>query len=244
MIGLFSLRVSKLWFSLTHPQCWGALLLRVAPSIEHRDVVASLSIDQVIDVGANKGQFSLLARLLHPTVPIHGFEPLPSEGGVYRRIFHRDPNVVLHELALGESCGIAEIHLSRRADSSSMLPIGELQSTFFPKTDEIGTLEVRVGTLDEFESIWSSAQRALLKLDVQGFELSVLKGARQALKHCAFVYVECSEVALYSGQPLFPEVSEFLAAEGFKPVMRANEQWLDGKLIQADHLFARINENG
>jgi hypothetical protein len=94
--------------------------------------------------------------------------------------------------------------------------------------------------LDEFQEVWYSARNALLKLDVQGFELSVLKGARSALKHCAFVYAECSEVALYSGQPLFHEVEAFLASEGFKPVKRSNEQWVRSKLIQADHLFERI----
>ena len=211
----------------------------VAPSLEHRQIVSSLDLDLVIDVGSNRGQFSLMSRIEHPTLQIHGFEPLPTEGRVYRNVFERDKKVTLHEMALGETSGSAEIHLSRRADSSSLLPIGDLQPKLFPNTDEIGTLKVRVATLDELDEVWSSARRALLKLDVQGFELSVLKGAKRALKNCAFVYAECSEIPLYSGQALFPEVAEFLVGEGFKPVRRANEQWVDGKLVQADHLFAR-----
>jgi hypothetical protein len=142
-------------------------------------------------------------------------------------------------MAHGETSGTAENHLSRRADSSSLLPIGDMQAKLFPSTDEIGTLKVRVATLDDLKDVWGPAQKALLKLDVQGFELSVLKGAKQALKNCAFVYAECSEIPLYTGQALFPEVAAFLAGEGFKPVRRANEQWVDGKLVQADHLFAR-----
>lgn len=239
MTELFRLRLAKVWFAATHPSCWRALSLRVAPSIEHREVIASLRIDRLIDVGANRGQFSLMTRLEHPTISIHGFEPLQSEGKVYRQVFVGDPKVTLHEMALGETSGTAEMHLSRRADSSSLLPIGDMQSKLFPSTDEIGTLKVRIATLDELQDVWGTARKALLKLDVQGFELSVLKGARQALKNCAFVYAECSEIPLYTGQALFPEVSAFLAGEGFKPVRRANEQWVNGKLVQADHLFSR-----
>lgn len=239
MTQLFRLRLAKAWFAATHPVCWRALSLRVAPSIEHRDVLRSLRIDRLIDVGSNRGQFSLMTRLEHPTIPIHGFEPLPSEGKVYRQVFTGDSKVTLHELALGEVSGTAEIHLSRRADSSSLLPIGEMQSKLFPSTEEVGTFMVRVASLDELHDVWGAAREALLKLDVQGFELSVLKGARQALKNCSFVYAECSEIPLYTGQALFPEVVSFLGEEGFKPIRRSNEQWVNGKLIQADHLFAR-----
>ncbi len=239
MIQFFRLRLAKAWFSATHPGCWKALSLRVAPSIEHREVIASLRIDSLIDAGANCGQFSLMTRFEHPTIPIHGFEPLPSEGKVYRQVFSGDPKVTLHDLALGETSGTAEIHLSRRADSSSLLPIGDMQSKLFPSTEEVGTLKVRVATLDELQDVWGSAGKALLKLDVQGFELSVLKGAKLALKNCAYVYAECSDVPLYTGQALYPEVAGFLKGEGFLPTRRANEQIVDGKLIQADYLFAR-----
>lgn len=239
MSNLLRLRIAKAWFAATHPKCWRALSMRVAPSIEHQEVLRSLKIDRLIDVGGNRGQFSLMARLEHPKLPIDAFEPLPGEAAIYKKVFSDDPNSTLHEMALGETAGTAELHLSRRADSSSLLPIGELQSKLFPSTDEVGTLKVRVETLDNLEAVWGSARNALLKLDVQGFELSVLKGARRALRNCAFVYAECSEIPLYTGQALFPEVASFLADQGFAPLRRANEQLADGNLVQADHLFAR-----
>jgi FkbM family methyltransferase len=239
MTDLFRLRVAKAWFAATHFGCWRALSMRVAPSLEHRAVLASLEVDRLIDVGGNRGQFSLMARIEHPGLPIHAFEPLPGEAAVYRKVFAGDPSVTLHEMALGEAAGTAELHLSRRADSSSLLPIGELQSRLFPSTDEIGTLKVRVATLDQVGEAWEPAENALLKLDVQGFELPALRGARRALRHCAYVYSECSEIPLYTGQALYPEVAEFLKGEGFLPARRSNEQVVDGKLIQADYLFSR-----
>ncbi len=240
MSGTTRLRLAKLLYSFTHPRAWRALARGVAPSIEHRTILQGLDCDLLLDAGANRGQFSLMARLLHPGLAIHAYEPLPGEAAVYRQILGTHPGVALHELALGEQAGTAELHVSRSADSSSLLPIGELQSRLFPHTDEVGKHRVQVATLDSLPAHWSGAKRALLKLDVQGFELHTLRGARQALAHCSHVYAECSEVPLYDGQALFPEVSRFLESEGFKPLRRANEQWADGRLIQADHLFERI----
>ena len=233
------LKLKKAAFAAAHPRCWNALSHRVAPAIEHGELLRSLGCDLLLDVGANRGQFSLIARLVHPHLPIHAFEPQPGEAAVYRRLFGADPLVTLHELALGEQLGEADLHISRRRDSSSLLPIGELQARLFPSTEEVGTHRVQVVSLDSLTARWPTASRVLLKLDVQGFELSVLRGARQALRQCSHVYAECSQVPLYTGQALYPEVAAFLAEEGFNPERQLNEQHDGGRLIQADHLFSR-----
>lgn len=240
MSSLLILRCQKALYLLTHPSCWRAFGLRVAPSLEHAEVLREIHFDHLIDVGANRGQFSLMTRQIKPGIVVHAFEPLAEEAAVYRKVFQGESNVFLTETALGDSDGTATIHVSGRADSSSLLPIGELQSKLFPNTAEVGTKTISVRRLDGLPELWKQWNRALLKLDVQGFELSVLKGAREALSHCAFVYAECSEVPLYEGQALYPEVAGFLAKEGFQPARRANEQWVDGKMVQADHLFIRV----
>ena len=91
-----------------------------------------------------------------------------------------------------------------------------------------------------YSFVSSAVSRGLLKIDVQGYELEVLRGAVQALKHCAYVYVECSEVPLYDGQALRPAVHEFLEKQSFVYRSRHNETCdSDGKVIQADYLFER-----
>jgi len=239
MKSVLKLRISKLCFCLAHPSCWAGLIRGVAPSVEHQDVLLDIDADLLIDVGANRGQFSLMARTIHPELTIHAFEPLPSEAIVYRRLIGSKTGVNLHEFALGETEGSAELHVSARADSSSLLSIGELQTRLFPSTSEVGRCTVWVKPLDTLSEYWMGASRAFLKLDVQGFELSVLRGARNALRHCAYVYVECSHVPLYSGQALFHDVKTYLAENGFDVNSRHNEQWMDGQLIQADYLFSR-----
>jgi FkbM family methyltransferase len=238
MSGAGSLRIRKLVYSLAHPRCWKALWMRVAPSIEHREVLSRLACDFIIDVGANRGQFSLVSRLVNPGVPIVAFEPIPAEAEVFCRVTSGFKNIQLHQVAIGEKASEAEIHLSHSADRSSLLPIGEILKKLFPATDEIGTEKVPVKKLDDFKAEWERHSRILLKIDAQGFELSVLKGATETLKYCAYVYVECSEIELYVGQALYRDVATFLEQQGFRLQFRHNETVIDGELIQADYLFA------
>ncbi len=238
-LRLLSLRLRKLALALSHPRCWPALALGVAPSVEHSAVLRSLTMDGVIDVGANRGQFTLACLLEHADMPIVAFEPIPAEAATFRRVHGKARSVRLIESALGESSGTATLHLSRSADSSSLLPIGRRQIELFANTAEIGTLEVPVRRLDEMAEYWQGRSRQLLKLDVQGFELSVLRGAVGTLKTCSHVYAECSEVELYDGQALRSEVVGFLGGQGFSESARFNPSYHRGQLVQADYLFSR-----
>lgn len=234
-----TIRVRKLAFALTHPVCWRPLRLGVAPSIEHHDVLKRISPEGIIDVGANRGQFSLECRVWKPSIPIIAFEPIPAAARIYREVHRRCSHVELIESALGEAKGTAVLHVSREADSSSILPIGERQSTLFPNTHELGTLTVSMNRLDDYGERWPGRKDLLLKIDVQGFELSVLRGAVETLKKCRYVYVECSEVELYEGQALRSDVSQFLRDNGFVEHGVFNQHLHEAKLIQADYLFSR-----
>ena len=82
--------------------------------------------------------------------------------------------------------------------------------------------------------------RCLLKLDVQGFELSALRGCSELLPRFAHVYVEASFVELYEGQALASQVVGHLFAEGFNLTCVANPtRGKSRKPIQADFLFSR-----
>jgi FkbM family methyltransferase len=202
-------------------------------------MLASVKVDGVIDVGANRGQFTLACRLALPSVPVVAFEPIAAEAALFRKVHGHLPQVRLIESALGENKGAATLHLSKSADSSSLLPIGKMQIELFENTAEIGTITVPVQRLDDLSEHWAGRTRQLLKLDVQGFELNVLRGAVETLKSCAYVYAECSEVALYDGQALRGQVEAFLKEQGFAVQGRYNEHVSDGQLIQADYLFKR-----
>lgn len=230
----------KLLRLLPNPVYRRGLRYGVGAAIEHRHVVGGMELASVVDIGANVGQFSLLVRALHPAARIVAFEPLPEAAARYRQVFDGDGRVTLHEAAVSPEAGTATMHVSAAADSSSLLPISKRQSELFPGTEEVGTTDVAVGPLDQFVNVSEIQAPAMLKIDVQGFELEVLRGSVTLLPSFDHVYVEASFEALYEDQALFADVEVFLVSQGFEEVGRYNvAQTEDGAPIQADFLFRR-----
>lgn len=233
-------RRQKLLSIIAKPRYWPAAIRGVAPSVEHRKAFGALDFDAVIDVGANKGQFAAFAAAQWPKAHLFCFEPLPGPSTKLRQILDSMARgrSTAYDCALGEDAGTATIHIAGRDDSSSLLPIGERQKSLFRST-EAGTMIVQVNRLDNILSDLNIS-RNLLKIDVQGFELGVLRGSVNIISIFSHVYVEMSEIELYEGQALSLEVTEFLTRFGFKEIGRFNES-LDasGHLIQFDGLFER-----
>jgi FkbM family methyltransferase len=157
------------------------------------------------------------------------------------RVLAGDPQPRLVEAAIGPAPGEATIHLSARDDSFSLLPITARQNALFPGTEEAGTATIRVvARLADEVGAEELAAPALLKLDVQGFELQALAGCGDLLIRFAWVYAECSFVELYAGQALADEVIAWLRERGFR-LSGVYHMAYDGegRAVQADFLFGR-----
>lgn len=216
------------------------LRLGVGASIEHLAVVRSLALNTVVDIGANVGQFTLLVTGVHPRVIVHAFEPLPEPAATFRKLFKGMSSVTLHEVAIGPHATTVLINVSRRQDSSSILPISRLQTESFPGTEKVATVSVRVSPLDAAMKVEDVLKPALLKLDVQGYEMEALRGCERMLHLFNFVFAELSFVELYEGQALAHEVIDFLRAKGFEINGVHNAQYdAAGRSIQCDCLFVR-----
>ena len=210
----------------------------VAAAIEHKAVIASLDISTCVDVGANVGQFSLLIRNEHPKANIIAFEPLAGPAKTYQKLFADDPQVEFHQVAIGPTSETVDMHVSQSIDSSSLLPISNLQEEQFPGTKEAGHERVTVGPMTDFISPDHIRKPALLKIDVQGFELEVLKSAETLLRNFKWVYVEASFLTLYEGQALADEVIAHLQARNFRLKGLYSPSYdKHGQAVQADFLF-------
>jgi FkbM family methyltransferase len=213
---------------------------RVAAAVEHVSVLACLDCLTVVDIGANRGQFALVARRCFPQAHIVSFEPLPVPTECFRQMLGKDPRVTVHQAAVGDASGDATIHIPEEDDSSSLFPITALQSALFPGTAEVRTQTVRIGRLSEFIDAQSIEPPALLKLDVQGYELEVLRGCEELIDRFLYAYVECSFVELYEGQALADEVIGWLREHGFRLRGVHNAVYdRHGQAIQADFLFIK-----
>jgi FkbM family methyltransferase len=213
----------------------------VAAAVEHTAMMRSLDIATLVDIGANVGQFTLLAIAIKPDITVEAFEPLAGPAAVFRRLFAGNQRVILHQVAIGPAEAVATMNVSRRDDSSSLLPITRLQTESFPGTDKIRVEEVRVATLESELSDDRIREPALLKLDVQGYELQALRGSLSMLHRFRHIYSEVSFAELYEGQSMAHEVIAFLAAAGFALVGIYNTQHDRNDMpIQCDCLFTRV----
>jgi len=132
------------------------------------------------------------------------------------------------------------MHVSRLDDSSSLLPITDRYTTAFPGTEEDTGISVPVTRLDDVLAEPAPARPCLLKIDVQGYELEVLRGGTRVLQGVDEVFVECSFVELYTGQALAGELIAHLWSEGFRLAgVFGIKRDIAGQCLQADVLFQR-----
>jgi FkbM family methyltransferase len=218
-----------------------ALRMRVAAGVEHCEVLRLLGrCNTVVDVGANRGQFTLAARHVWPDARIIAFEPLSPPARKFETVFSEDDGIVLHRKAVGPDTGKKTIHISQRDDSSSLLQIGPEQVRIFRGTEEVESVEIDATTLTDALPPDEIRQPALLKLDVQGYELEALKGCEDVVDRFEFIYCECSFRELYKKQSLAGDVIVWLGARGFNLCGIYHMSYdRNGAAVQADFLFAR-----
>jgi FkbM family methyltransferase len=194
----------------------------------------------VVDIGANRGQFALCIRRLYPQAQLFCFEPLRKPALSWVRNFGSDPRARLFNQAIAAESGSATMSVSRWDVSSSLLPFAQAQHDNFPLTEEASREVVETTTLEACIEPQAIRPPALLKLDVQGFELTALKGCGALLQRFDYVYVEASFIELYVGQALATEVIGFLFGHGFRLICVANPSYgKSARPIQADFLFAK-----
>ena len=222
---------------LTFTEGRAAVRRGVLPAFEHQALLRALRPELVVDVGANRGQFSLDVRRAVPGARVIAFEPLELEADIYMDIFANTPTHSLHRVALGMAKGSASFHVSAVRDCSSLLPIGERQTDHFPGTHEVSTETVDVRTLDDFLEDLPLSDRALLKIDVQGGELDVLRGATESLTLFRWIYLEMSFAELYEDQPLAAALVDELHVRGFELAGVGAPSISEGLPVQVDALF-------
>jgi FkbM family methyltransferase len=202
----------------------------------------SAGIKTVIDVGAHSGEFSSAVRAVLSDARVYAFEPLPDCCQKLRtKLGNNNGSVHVFEVALGDQHGPVQFWRSDQAKSSSLLRMSELHQAAFPWTAGNHLTEVQLRRLDEYSDQMDLSSRTLLKIDVQGYEDRVLRGAKQVLKQVDYVLVEVSVAPLYEEQAQFDPIYSFLLQSGFSYVGNLEQMLspLDGSILQLDALFIK-----
>ena len=146
----------------------------------------------VVDVGANVGDFSECVLAFQPWARLYLVEPLEETHPELRRKFGEYAGVMLDSFALGSEEGEREFFVSRYDQASSFLEIGTALETGAYGLDftRKEVRRVRIRRLEDYLRERSLERVDLLKLDVQGFELEVLRGAGDALSRTDWIYAD------------------------------------------------------
>jgi FkbM family methyltransferase len=204
------------------------------------DLMRRRGIDVVLDVGANAGQYGELLRERGYAGRIVSLEPVAEAFAELEGRARADGNWEAVQVAASDADGELTLNVTGDSRSSSVLPRNERFADlpgWAPKESRPVPARRLEGIVPD---LLRAGERAYLKLDVQGYERSVLAGAGTALDRFEALELELSMTALYEGQPDVAEMLPLLAQLGFRPV--SLEPILldeDGLLMELDGLFAR-----
>jgi FkbM family methyltransferase len=204
-----------------------------------------MNIRTVIDIGANVGQFARYIRALLPEANMICFEPLPAPFAELDRWAESlgDSRVQAVNLALGDHD--ASIDMFEHLDlspSSSLLRATPVHHAHYPLSRRDSRVTVQMTTLDTYlaETVASLEPEILVKLDVQGYEDRVIRGASRTLKAARACISEIDFDRLFEEQCMFKEVWELLSGYGFSYVGNLEQvHAVDGHAIFADAVFVK-----
>jgi FkbM family methyltransferase len=185
---------------------------------------------EIFDVGAHSGEFAKLCRRIWPSSRVTCFEVLPHRVRELRDWCGSDGNSVVIETLLG-------------AEARDSVPFHEMETASSVLEEHVAqSAPVRfypMQTIDELVRSKGASIPDFLKLDVQGYELEVLRGAQKSLSEISIVLAEVNLIDIHVGVPLLDEMVRFMRDNDFVAydICGLTRRPLDQALWQADFIF-------
>ena len=201
--------------------------------LAYRDRVLATRPDRIVlfDIGAFEGEYTdvlLSAFAADAPVEIHAFEPAPQAFGALSARLGSTPHLHLVNAALGEAAATLALHVDPSPKMNSLVERPHLKGT-------LATIDVPVITLDEYCAQNAISHVDILKLDVEGYEMNVLKGAKTFLARRAIriIQFEYGGFAL-ANKVMFHDLFALLGGDfdifrivgdGFEPIPPGSGVW-------------------
>jgi FkbM family methyltransferase len=194
----------------------------------------------IYDIGASTSRWSSELVEVFPDATYHLFEPLAKIVPTYREGMEsaqlKYPRFHVHPIALGETSGTTRIAITPNPKGSTVLPVASEPSQWFP---EIATVPLQ--SLDELLAAGMVPTAQLFKLDVQGSEDRILRGAQRALKSAQVLQIECWFYPCYGPETaMMADIVKMLSDLGFIAV-ECSDPWYgeNHQLCAIDLYFAQ-----
>lgn len=215
---------------------------RETPVKRFADICVENNVKFVFDIGANVGQFAVDLRRHHFCEEIFSFEPVPRIFEELAQNLRKDAKWRGFQLGVGHAVGDFKIQISGNSGlSTSFLEMDKVHLENFPESHYVDSETVSVTTLsDQISQLGIDARKLAVKIDVQGFELEVLKGAMENLAEINCLIIEVSLVPLYVGEAAFKDILIFLEKHNHKIVdIFRGVKSKTGDLLQVDIISVR-----
>ena len=210
---ILNLCKSKIWLK--------GMLSGIYATIELKELIKGIKTPEtIIDIGSNKGQFILLIEKIYPNKNIYSFEPIKEMIDKQKKFFSYKNNIIFHNVALGSSTTLKEFLITARMDSSSFLKIVSDKNKS-KNYDIVENRNIQINTLDNLLINEKISHPVLIKIDVQGYELEVLRGANNLLKKTDYLLLEVSKNEMYQNQPIEKVIVEYLKNLNFD-ILKSN----------------------
>jgi FkbM family methyltransferase len=203
------------------------------------DFIENRGVKVVYDVGANVGQFGIGLRQRGYNGKIFSFEPVKSAFDALKSAAATDGNWNVLQCAVGSEAGEVWVNVSANTQFSSIKSLSEKAASIDPNSGIVGREKVVCANLDELAA---SQGPTLIKIDTQGFEREVLKGATRALSQAVGVFMELPIIDVYDDSWSFLEAIRTMDELGFVPcqIDPVNHHQADRMAaIEFDCLFRR-----
>tara|TARA_Y100000590_G_scaffold465838_1_gene639320 strand:- start:1828 stop:2562 length:735 start_codon:yes stop_codon:yes gene_type:complete len=199
-----------------------------------------LDIDTLFDIGANEGQFAKKIRSAGYSKKIISFEPINGIHQKLKKNSKKDQNWLAENFAIGEKDGDAVINVSNYSLSSSILQMSKIHLDAKESSKYISSQNVAIKKIDTYikEKNYDN-NNLFLKIDTQGTEYDIIKGAQNNIQNIRGILCELSLSELYLGQKLWLEIIEDLTSKNFEIwyLEKGFQHPRNKKVLQLDCVF-------
>jgi FkbM family methyltransferase len=206
--------------------------------------VDKANVSVVIDVGANIGQFGIDIRRYGFKGRIISYEPVENTFSLLLKTIPKHQPWDAIQLGLGSLESTEVINVSGNSGlSSSLLKMKSVHVENFPDSKTVYSESIQISTIDsQLSNLGICPESILLKLDVQGFEASVLRGAANSLSKIPLCFLEVSLIPLYEEEMTLLPVLSLLQNSGHEVVnVSRGIKGKNGQLLQLDILTKLSN---
>ena len=202
--------------------------------------LCELDIEKIIDIGAHKGEFLESMLKIKKINSFYAFEPQKNIFNELNEKFSKNEKITLFNFAMDKEITNKKLKINKFSMTSSLAEINEkslylkVKNFLTSNSNFEDEYEIQTNTVDKiFENI--GLQKTLLKIDVEGFEMNVIKGSQMKLKEIPFILLE-NQFGNHYKNNNFKDIIKFLSKRNFE----IYKKFIFPTLHYQDVLFKKI----